>query len=1277
MLGVSPLAVAKILDYHNVNLPAGYVRTSARDLRLDTSGSFETLDNIRDAVIDVSRVTGQPLRVGDVFSVTRGLRDPPRSKLITDGDPSVGLDLRMAPGYSVVTMGEEVNAVVTAFRRELPPAVALTLLHDQPREVDSFIGDFMSNLLQGLLIVILVMLVSMGLRATFLVAVSLPLSIIATLALLPSFGVMLEQVSIASFIIALGMLVDNAIIITDNIDRRLQAGETPREAAVNGAHELWRPVLAGTLGTVAAFGPLILMRDEMGAYIRALPVVVSLSMLCSFVLAMTLTPMLGAAVLRARPGAGGAPSAPRVIERAYASLLRWGMRLRFVVLALSLLALWGSIKLVPVIGLSFFPKVDRDQFTVDIWMPEGSGIERTEETVRQVAAILGEHEEVEHWIAYVGEGGPRFYITVMPQFNTLNYARFMVSTRDKDETRALVSRLRTRFRQEISGAWVKPDNILLGKPVEAPIAIKIQGDDLGSMREISAQVQAILRDTPGADFVRDNQGQDVASLRVVIDSEVASMSGISNTEVAATLLTAQEGLPVTDFREGEERVPIILRAEAASRGFAVLDELRVPSQATGEKVPLAAFATIEPRWAPGVVHRLNNARTVSVLAETTSDRVLASEILKEAWPRIQALDLPPGMSVSSEGEQKEREAAFGDLAVIFVVIISALLLMLVIQFGALGPALTILFSVPLALVGAVLGLWASGNSFGFMAFLGVVSLAGMVIKNAVVWVEFVDRALEEGADLSQAIVDAGVKRARPILLTAATTIGGLLPLAVYGGVLWEGMAWAMIAGLSLATVLTLVIVPVFYYMVLRRRHEPPRGGARRAPAKVSSAIFLAVAFAGLSLGFPGTARAEHPLESYMRQAEIHAVQNRAAALAVSKASLERREAYSSFLPIPMLEARATRLDKPMALSIDTSAMDLPIPLDFPPMTLADSSVYQVRGRLTLPLWVGGKRFAYLDATGHGLDAQRAVREATTRGVAFGVAARYVQLLEARAMVRIWEERLASDQELLAVARKKEAAGLGVPFDVSYAETISADSERRLEEARSAVGLGRHRLNDLCGRALDEEILLQELSYDPAYEPSGPELLEGLKMRPELAARDAQVAALEDSARGVGGDLYPTVAFVGEAGYKHGDLGYLDGDRYWMATLALRWNALGDAGAWLRRDKARLSVEQARVDGLAERRALELELSEARRQYEDVRRVFAVAERAVRTAEAGQKNARLAWEQGLLPMTTMIEASKALAEARQHLSRARYGRVLAELRLRYVAGSSLLPEGEGK
>lgn len=808
----SPLTAAKILDYQNVNMPAGYVRTPTRNYRLKVSGSFKLTEQLENAVIDVSRKTGAPLKVKDVFTVRRAYKEPPLDYMTTNGDISVGLDIRMKKGENLVVMGQEVRKAAEEFRKLLPSNIQLNLVHDQPNQVKNFVGDFMNNLFEGLAIVIVVMFIAMGFKAAGLIAVSLPLSIILTFAIMPLFSVSLETVSIAAFIIALGMLVDNAIIVTDNIDVYLKKGYDKFTAATKGAQELVLPALTGTLATVFAFMPLLLLGEESGDYIWALPIVVSGSLMASLVLAITFIPIASYLFLKpSKTEKTEKPKEPKGFGKAYKGFMRWCLNYRYIVLLITMIVFIGSVMLMPIIGFSFFPEAERDQFLVDVWLPEGASLENTSNVVKQVQKILDEEKHIENYVAYIGKGGPRFYMTIKPEFNSTNFAQLVVTTDNKLETRPMVNRLNEKMRDKISGARVLVMNLWMGTPVDAPIMVRVMGPDLKVMKNLALQIQEMMKSIPGTVHVRDNVGEYIPNLKVNVDSEEAAMAGITNTEVALSLLTAYEGLPVTSFREGEEEVPVYMRLIESERNIgSTLDNLYVPSQTTGAKVPLNSFTNITTEWGPGVIKRYNTKRSISAMANV--DGRLASDIMKELKPMLSTLSIPKGYSIEITGEEKERNKNFGRLMAIFILIIALIFLMLVIQFNSFKKALVILASIPLAIIGAILGLFVSGNSFAFMPFLGVISLAGIVIKNAIVWLEFVDKELEEGKNLSESIIEAGKQRLRPIMLTAATTIGGLIPLAMFGGVMWEGMAYAMIFGLALSTVLTLVVVPVIYYI---------------------------------------------------------------------------------------------------------------------------------------------------------------------------------------------------------------------------------------------------------------------------------------------------------------------------------------------------------------------------------------------------------------------------------------------------------------------------------
>jgi|GEM_PF-27070 len=1277
----SPLVAGKILDYQNLNMPAGYVRTDRRNYRLNPTGTFKATEQIENTVIDVSKTTGHKLRVKDVFTVRRGYREPPMDLMFVNGVPGIALDLRMKKGYNVVAMGAEVQKVLDAFRSTLPQGVELRTVHDQPREVDNFINEFMMNLLEGILIVIIMMAIFMGLRTAAIIAVALPLSILVALFFMPILKVDMETVSIGAFIISLGMLVDNAIIVTDNIYAYLEKGESRLKAACNGAQQMAVPALTGTLAAVFAFLPLLLLKEETGAYIRSMPIVVSLALLASLVLAVTVTPLMAYDFLRKKPKPANAAT-PRW-QVAYRRFMRFGIRKRYLVMLVAVLTLVGSLLLVNVLGFSFFPTAHRDQLYVDIWLPEGTALEETRKVARQVERMIEDDTEIVSYVTYVGKGGPRFMMPIKPEFNTTNYAQLMINTINAEATPRVVDRYNKRVRQEIAGARVTFKRIFLGPPVVAPIALRISGPDLGVMKKLSLQIQEVLRNTPGSINVRDNMGEQVQSLKLNIDSDAAIGVGVTNTEVALSLLTAYEGLPVTSFREDNKSIPVYIRLNQEQRDISnALHVLRVPSQSTGSKVPLSAFATVEPQWSSGIIHRHNNNRTITVLSDT-HDR-LADDVMREAWPGIEKIQIPEGYNLEVSGEKKEREKAFGQLLVVFGLIIFLLLFMLVVQFNSVKRALVILFSVPLAIIGAVLGLLVSGNSFSFMAFLGVVALAGMVIKNAIVWVEFVEHALVEGMDFEAAVIDAGIKRLRAITLAAGTTVGGLFPLALFGGPLWEGMSWAMIFGLSVSTILTLVVIPIIYYAVFRRQYlsGPPAGPDTSecddaatgggGPAGTFASLLLALGVAAALLFTPATAKAdEHPVQAYVSLAKKKAIPAREADLAAQKATSLKQQAAASFAPIPMASVTATRLDKEMSFALDTSSLGLPLQL--PEMVFANQNVYNASVKVTLPLFVGGMRWSMLSAAAHGEHAARLGRMAALSGVEFGTVARYVQYLEALQLEQVRAETLKVDSVVIDIATLRKTYEMGTAFDVSYAKTIAADSERKLAEAQSATILATHQLNDLVGRPFGDKVQARALQYDEDFDPSIARLLKRVRNRHELNAYREGAAAADEQAAAARGALLPTLALVGEGGYKHGDLGYTEGDSYWMVTVAFQWNLGLDASTWFKVKTAKIESREARLAAEKRRREIELQLTGAFEQFSNMRKIHGVARRGLATAQEGFDNAREAYLADVIPLTTFVDAARALVDAKLGYIQAGNGRLLTELQLKYLAQLPLLDD----
>ena len=818
--GLTPHQFGQVLQLQNLRIPGGAIRTDDHSFRVEPSGAFDSVAPIANAIVDVSTSTGRPVHVRDLFSVRRMPQDPPSNKVLSEGEPTVALGIVMKRGYNIVHMGDRVRKVLADFEPRLPQGVTMKVVHDSPRHVDELVNDFMTNLMEGVLIVIVAMAVFMGLRSASISAAAIPLSVLVAMAFMPTMGVDLEMVSISAFIVALGMLVDNSIIVADNVDAKLRQGMSADEAAWRGTQELLGPIVSGTLATAIAFLPMLLLSAEVGAYVRSLPLVVTVSLLGSLLISLTLTPWMCMVLLKPKPASMNTSPRPSRTETVYRALLGGVLRHRALTVVLSVLTLVASAGLFRASGFSFFPDAHRDQFTIDVWLEEGASVQATERLARKADEQVRRDPDVDSTVTFVGKGGPRFYITVKPEFQKSNYAQIIVNTKSANATHAVIERFNREAATAYPGARVFARKLIMGIPVEAPIEFRVVGEDLPTLRRIGKDVREILRAIPGTDQITDDIGPDVPSLGVQIDEERASRVGVSNTDVALAFLSTYEGHELTRFNDGEDEIPVVLRLREEERVIdADLAGLPVASSITGSKVPLGSISTIGPKWSAGVVKRRDNRRTLTVRAHNKGR--LADDIVREAAAQIDTLNLPPGYRVEIAGEKAEMDKAFGELLKVFGLIVGGLIFILVLQLGTLRKTLIVLLSIPLALLGVGVALVVGGYSFSFMAFLGVVSLAGMVIKNAVVWVEFVEVQRHAGVAVSDAVIEAGLRRLRPILLTTVTTVGGLIPLALFGGVLFEPMAWSMIAGLSWATILTLLGLPVFYSLILpdRTKHE--------------------------------------------------------------------------------------------------------------------------------------------------------------------------------------------------------------------------------------------------------------------------------------------------------------------------------------------------------------------------------------------------------------------------------------------------------------------------
>jgi multidrug efflux pump subunit AcrB len=778
---------------------------------------------------------------------------------------------------------------------ELPPDMAVSIISDQSISVKERIREVVVNISQAIVIVVLVVFLFVGFRTAAVMAANIPFVVLVSLAIVPAFGVQLEQMSLASMIIALGLLVDNAVQICDQTVTNQLAGMKPKESAVKGAQLLGASMLNGTLTTIAAFIPMVIAMDGSNReFIYSLPITLSVMLAVSWVLAMTFCVILAAWFIRpakdpTRPTAplpwlwsklkrlttsnvwpvgrlksdhlavseigptsaaeNSMSSPPGGFFRIYGVMLAWTLRHRAVTLA----GAFGILVLIMQLPVSaeFFPLTQRNQFAVKIFLPESSSIEQTDQVAQQVEEAIrklspytnGEGELQERLLnmrTIIGGGGSRWYLSWEPEFIKPNFAEVLIQTTDGKLTHEFAESLRNAVQEgsrelgitPIVGARVVPIELLLGPPAD-PVVLRVVGDgyaDMTQLRSAAYQIKAMIDSDPDTWDVNDSWGASSQQLYVDVADDRMGVTGIRNSEIASSLNSFYSGRLLTQFREGNRLIPVYFRYRPEDRK-SIGDMQTTYIESRNGKFPLSAVAEIVPQWRSSKIDRRNGNRTIEVRSQVVtgaSGNDLTNRIFKSpAMDELRA-KLPVGMRVEIGGALEESEKAQWKMLASFGMSIIAVFVLLICQFNSVFRTSIIIATLPLALGGALLGLWLTNNPIGFMPQLGILALFGIVLNAAILFVEFADIMVRQAQqeherrpltknEFHSAIVSAGRQRLMPIFLTTATTVGGLIPLALSGGPLWVGMAWLLISGLTFATVLTLLIIPVLYSFQRIRR----------------------------------------------------------------------------------------------------------------------------------------------------------------------------------------------------------------------------------------------------------------------------------------------------------------------------------------------------------------------------------------------------------------------------------------------------------------------------
>jgi len=832
---IQPGTLEDAMRGRNISTSGGQVNVEGKNVTLDPAGEFKSEDEIGNVQVRASN--GASVYVRDLVDVVRGYESPARFQNFFNYRDSQGnwqrsraitLSVQMRSGEQIADFGKQVDIALEGLRQQLPEDLIYARTSDQPLQVEESIDLFMTSLYEAIILVVIIALIGFWeWRSALLMAISIPVTLAMTFGMMHALGLDLQQVSIATLIIALGLLVDDPVVAGDAIKRDLAAGHPPVIASWLGPTKLATAILYATITNIVAYLPFLIIKGSTGEFIYTLPVVIACSLVASRLVSMTFIPLLSYYLLKPKFEMPIAERRKKGFAAKYYQLGTWAINHRWKVMAGALLFLIGGGVFMSQLKTQFFPKDLSYLSYVDIWLPADAPLSATseaaahsEEIIREVINEYGQHhsedgkpkEMLKSLTTFVGGGGPRFWFSLSPELQQLNYAQIIIQVKDKHDTAHLMGPLQQALSERVPGARIDVRQLESGKAVGLPVAIRLSGEDTVTLRNYADRVKTILEETSIADRVRNDWGEESFAVRLKTDAERANSAGLSNYDVAMASQSAMAGHKVTTLRQGDKEIPVVAKLRMEERAqLGDLNNLYVYSAKGSQKIHLRQVASIEYGMQTEKMRSRNQFRTITMSA-MPSDGRLASEVMKAARPKLQEVqkEMPVGYRMEIGGEEEDQVKSFRDLVIVLAISVLLIFMALVFQFKNAIKPFIVFAAVPFGMVGALAALWIMGQPFGFMAFLGIVSLVGVIVSHIIVLFDFIEEKHAEGAPLIEALLDAGIMRLRPVLITVGATVIALFPLASHGGPLWEPMCYAQIGGLSVATFITLLLVPVIY-----------------------------------------------------------------------------------------------------------------------------------------------------------------------------------------------------------------------------------------------------------------------------------------------------------------------------------------------------------------------------------------------------------------------------------------------------------------------------------
>lgn len=1128
---VNPEQVIRALEGRNMVHYAGAVPTERGKPPIQATGAFEGEEQIKHVMVDVTP-TGQPVYIGDLASVNRVYRDSTqygRSR----GERAILLSVEMQEGNNIVDFGKELHASLDRLRPLLPPDLKIDFVADQPTVVADRVKDFIREFGIAIGSVILVTMLLLPFRVALVSAVAIPVTISATFGLLNAFGIELHQVSIAALIVVLGMVVDDAIVIADNYIELLDNGVSRPEAAWRSASELAIPVLTATLTIICSFLPFLLLSGATGEFIRALPLTVAIALATSFIVAMMLTPMLSQFLIKQGLHNSEATASKKrrspleLMQSIYNRVIVVAMQWKTATVAIGVLAVIAGAVVLRQVPERFFPFAERDQFVIDLWLPEGWKIEATQSAVQRIEEVLRHEKQVTNYTAFVGSSAPRFYYNVNPQLPDKNYAQLLVSTTSADVTPHIVEALRPILAQAVPEGRVFLSELQQGPVQEAAIEVRLTGDDEHVLRYWGDRVQELLQRTPGSLDVHSDWREDAYRLKVNLRQEVANRLGFTNATIGQELAGGFEGAPVTTYWEGERDIAVTLRLEPSQRqSFNDVGNTYVISPVTGARVPLDSIATVSPVWDPGRIVRRNGVRTLTIRAWSQGG-VLPSQVLARIRPVVDKLPLPPGYRVWYGGEYENQQDTFPEMVNALFISSIAIYLILMFQFRSVVEPLVVMAAIPLGLLGAALGLWVTHNPFGFTGFLGIVSLGGVVVRNSIILVDYTKARMAEGVPVEKAAIEAGERRLRPIFLTTMAAAVGVTPMILSGSSMWSPLGSAIAFGLIGSMFFTLIVIPVLYVLINTRLSHP---------GPVAAALVVILACGAVAHAQPRNLT----LDEAVLLATKHNSSVKIAGERINEMEARVHGARASYFPALANDTTAVHIAEQQHIEIPEGALGV-----YPqvgPIPSAGVSLSQGKGNfglstttLSQPITQYFKIRAGVDVSRADAAVSRADMRRAENEVAFKVKdVFYAILATERRRDAVGAQIRAAE---LRSVETRNAVQSGVALEMTAAEVRAQIAQAKYVhgQLQDAVSDMKQELADLCGLAVDSDLTLAQPEAPAAdsLPETGAAVAEALAHNPEIDVATHQVEKARAALRAARAEYIPEIGAFAQHVYQDG------------------------------------------------------------------------------------------------------------------------------------------------